>query len=84
MPRGHSEAVVTKFLRHALAAHALGVTELEISRRKVPADRVWGSQPVALANAPAAAERVGRYAAGAGASTSHSSRLGRGVEGATG
>jgi hypothetical protein len=44
MPRGHSEAVVTKFLRHALAAHALGVTELEISRRKVPADRVCRSQ----------------------------------------
>jgi hypothetical protein len=29
MPRGPSEAVVTKFLRHALAAHPCGVTELD-------------------------------------------------------
>jgi hypothetical protein len=29
MPRGPSEHVVTKFLQHALAAHALGVTELD-------------------------------------------------------
>ena len=33
MPSGHSEAVVTKFLRHALAGHALGVTELETKAR---------------------------------------------------
>jgi hypothetical protein len=33
MPRGPSEAVVTKFLRHALAGHALGVTELETKAR---------------------------------------------------
>src|SRR6476646_1987485 len=33
MPRGPSEAVVTKFLRHALAGHALGVTELETRAR---------------------------------------------------
>ena len=33
MPGGPSEAVVTKFLRHALAGHALGVTELETKAR---------------------------------------------------
>ena len=33
MPRGPSEHVVTKFLQHALAAHALGITELDAKAR---------------------------------------------------
>ena len=78
MPRGPSEHVVTKFLQHALAAHALGVTELDAKARAAGLlgehQSITTAKVIARSKNPAAKRELRRGAAGAGARTSHSGR----------